>query len=64
MMLWRFYSDLEQHTLVEEGHMLAAEGREIFNRCILFLRTDLEYQWPKENFTGIGGLGILGRISL
>jgi len=41
---------------------LRSEGREIFDRCALFLRTDLEYQWPKDNFVGIGGLGPVGRI--
>jgi hypothetical protein len=61
-MLWRFYSDGHEHTLVEEGYVLSPEGREIFDRCALFLRTDLEYQWPKENFIGVGGLGVLGRI--
>jgi hypothetical protein len=41
---------------------LTAEGREFFERCLLFLRTGLEYQWPKDNFIGIGGLGLLGRL--
>jgi hypothetical protein len=61
-MLWRFYSDGYEHTLVEDGYILTAEGRQIFDRCILFLRTDLEYRWLRDNFLGIGGLGLLGRV--
>ena len=63
-MIWRFYSDGHEHTLAEEGHLLTAEGREIFDRCVLFLRTGLEYQWPKDNFIGIGGLGDPGPKTL
>ena len=61
-MLWRSYSDLDEHTLAEEGHELTSEVRDIFDRCILFLRSDLEYQWPEDNFIGIRGLGSFGRI--
>jgi len=61
-MLWRSYSDVHEHTVTEEGHQLSPEVREIFDRCALFLRTDLEYRWPTDNFAGNGGLGIPGRI--
>ncbi len=61
-MLWRSYSDVHEHTLTEEGHQLSPELHELFDRCALFLRTDLEYEWPYDNFIGIGGLGIFGRI--
>jgi hypothetical protein len=61
-MLWRFYDDCSEHTLVEEGHDLSPEGRALFDRCALYLRTGLEYQWTEDNFRGIGGLGIVGRI--
>ena len=40
-MLWRFYSDGHEQAMVEEGHTLNSEQGEIFNRCVLFLRTDL-----------------------
>ncbi len=61
-MLWRYYDDCREHTMTEEGHLLTPEGRELFDRCALFLRTRLEYLWPEDNFVGIGGLGIVGRI--
>ena len=61
-MIWRFYSDLEEHTLTEEGHMLTSDRLDICDRCVLFMRSDLEYAWPEDNFLGIGGLGIAGRI--
>jgi hypothetical protein len=57
-MLWRTYSDVQEHRLIEEGHLLTSEQREIFNRCW----TNLEYQWAEDSFIGIGGLGAFGRI--
>jgi len=61
-MLWRTYSDLHEHTLADEGLELPPEQREIFNRCVLFLLTDLEYQWAEDNFIGFRLLGFLERV--
>lgn len=60
--LWMFYDDCREHTLVEPKHALTPAGRELFERCALFLRTQLEYQWPEDNFIGIDGLGVVPRI--
>ena len=43
--LWFCYSDTTEHTLSGE-HALTDEGRAIIERCLLFLRCDLEFQWP------------------
>ncbi len=43
--IWFCYSDTSEHTLTGK-HALTEEGRAVFERCILFLRSDLEFQWP------------------
>lgn len=43
--IWLSYSDLKEHTLTGK-HALTDEARAVFQRCILFLRSDLEFQWP------------------
>jgi hypothetical protein len=43
--VWLFYSDKSEHTLSGK-HALSDEARDAFERCILFLRSDLEFQWP------------------
>jgi hypothetical protein len=59
--LWRFYDDFKTHTL--SGDLaLSAEGRALFDRCELFLRSNLEYEWPVANFYGGDGIGLLPLI--
>ena len=60
-MLWASYSDLREHRL-EGRQALTHEGRQLFGRCALFLDLDYEYEWPKHNFIGIGGLGPWFRV--
>jgi hypothetical protein len=43
--IWLSYSDLKEHTLTGK-HALTDAGRAVFERCILFLQSDLEFQWP------------------
>jgi hypothetical protein len=43
--MWSCYSDLREHTLTGK-HTLSGEARAFFERCLLFLNTDLEFQWP------------------
>jgi hypothetical protein len=43
--LWFGYSDTSEHTMTGK-HALNDEGRALVERCVLFLRTDLEFQWP------------------
>jgi hypothetical protein len=42
--IWLYYSDLETHFLRQETLTLA--DRQMFERCIAFLRTDFEYEGP------------------
>ncbi len=61
-MLWRYYDDLFEHTLTE-AYAVSGEAREIFDRCALFLFSDLEYLWPRDDFFDAGvdsGSGLLG----
>jgi len=43
--IWYCYSDTSEHTLTGK-HALTDEGRAIVGRCLLFLKSDLEFQWP------------------
>jgi hypothetical protein len=43
--LWGFWDDRQTHTVAGE-HDLSPEGRAVFERCIAFLNSDLEYEWP------------------
>jgi hypothetical protein len=45
--LWASYSDMYPHTL-KGRHSLTDCGRAFFDRCALFLDSDLEYQWPRD----------------
>ena len=62
--LWFCYSDVSEHTLTGK-HALNDKGRALVERCVLFLRSDLEFQWPPPKFRlryGILRLLGLGRI--
>lgn len=41
------YSDLNEHKL-DGDRSPVAEVRAVIDRCILFLHTDLKYEWPKR----------------
>jgi len=43
--IWFCYSDTSEHTLTGK-HALTDEGRAIVGRSLLFLKSDLEFQWP------------------
>ena len=47
--VWFFYSDLKTHTLTGK-HAPNAERRAFLERCILFLKSDAEFQWPRQKF--------------
>jgi len=62
--LWSGYSDVSEHTMTGK-HALNDEGRALVERCILFLRSDVEFQWPPPKFRvqyGLLRLLGLGRI--
>lgn len=43
--LWLIYDDLREHR-AKNDWQLSAHQREIVVRTILFLKSDIEYQWP------------------
>lgn len=44
---WPLYDDSDEHTLTGKYRVPDGERREIA-KCVLFLKTDQEYQWPKQ----------------
>jgi hypothetical protein len=43
--LWGFWDDRETHALTDK-HRLSPDAMALFERCIAFLGSDLEYEWP------------------
>src|SRR5437667_4707124 len=43
--VWMLYSDLHRHKLTGK-HEPNAETRALLERCVLFLETNLEFEWP------------------
>ncbi len=61
---WLFYSDLSEHRLIGPLRVPRPARRELA-RCILFLASDLEYEWPVQTTSAwarfvIGNLFTLG----
>jgi hypothetical protein len=52
-MLWHYYDDFRTHSLTGR-HALESGDRELFDRCSLFLMTELEYEWPHDDFLVTG----------
>jgi len=46
--VWMLYSDLHRHKLTGK-HEPNAETRALLERCVLFLETNLEFEWPVPN---------------
>lgn len=46
---WGMYSDLRTHRLTGKD-ALTAETKEVIARCILFLHSDLPWEWPTRSF--------------
>ncbi len=42
---WSFYDDFYEHRL-RGPHRLSPYQRSVFARCVLFLRSGLDYEWP------------------
>jgi len=60
MQVWFFYSDLKTHTLTGK-YALNEQRRAFLERSILFLKSDFEFQWPRQKFRPwYGILGVLG----
>jgi hypothetical protein len=47
--VWHWYDDLSLHKL-EKDRALSDDERERGERCILFLKSDLEYEWRQSRF--------------
>ena len=58
---WMLYSDLSEHTLTGK-HALSAEARKAVARSIVFLYSDLPYEWPRQRCEGLARLfaGLIG----
>ena len=48
---WSFYSDLYNHRL-NGSHTLSEADRQIVCRFVLFLHSDLEFEWPRHPCSG------------
>jgi hypothetical protein len=59
---WFLYSDLYQHKL-RGSHAISKQERRIICTFILFLHSDLEYEWSEHPCTGFVRI-ILGMVSL
>src|SRR5579859_5553001 len=55
--VWGLSSDLWQHRLRGKHH-LSADAKQAVARCVLFLKTDQEFEWPQPS-----GLERLGAFS-
>ena len=47
--VWFFYSDVKTHTLTGK-RALNDERRAFIERCILFLKSNAEFEWPRQKF--------------
>jgi hypothetical protein len=56
---WLLYSDLHEHKL-SGSDAVSKSDRRIVARLILFLQSDLDYEWPPHPFSG--GVGIILRL--
>ena len=61
---WTQFSDLRAHTLAGRDNP-TPERRAVLERCCLFLRTDLEFEWPlptRSIWRGLLQILTLGRL--
>jgi hypothetical protein len=47
LQIWFLYSDLKEHKLTDK-YTLGAEQSAFVERCVLFLTSDLEFEWPPQ----------------
>ena len=61
---WMLYSDSHTHRLMGR-HALSPVARRDVARCVLFLQSDLEYEWPPEpKYTPRQALVLLATLGL
>src|SRR5687768_13069691 len=56
---WLLYSDLREYKLTGSD-AVSKSDRRIVSRFILFLHSDLEYEWPHHPFDG--AIGVVARL--
>ena len=65
--VWCLYSDMKEYKLKGKD-ALSDEVRSIVARWVLFLKSDIEYNWPsttfKEDFLKCISLGVFGQSTL
>ena len=49
--MWPTYCDIRKHTMTGD-YALSKEGRRLVAQWILFLHSDLEYEWPVPGMSG------------
>lgn len=66
--VWFLYDDTHEHRL-RDKRRLTGESRRAVARWILFLHSDLEYEWPIKSFVSLSGcllrictLGLAGLV--
>jgi hypothetical protein len=60
--VWPLYSDLHEHRLVGK-YALSPQDKSTLARSILFLRTDLPYEWPRLGAVRSIALGLANVIT-
>ena len=59
--VWMLYSDLRRHKLTGK-HELNAGTRALLKRCVVFLDTDLDFEWPVPRISLLNiGTNLLSR---
>jgi len=63
--VWHWYDDLSVHKLIKD-HALSDDEREIGERCVLILRSDVEYEWRESKFisSALFSLGFASQLAL
>src|SRR5207245_4192388 len=61
-LVWMLYSDLHRHKLTGK-HEPNAETRALLERCVLFLETNLEFEWKSTHLSRSARVSALDRKS-
>ena len=61
--LWCFYNDSEEHQLKGKWSV-PEETKELMLRWVMFLYSDIEYEWPKISYPGVRPIqyGMFGKL--
>lgn len=61
--LWCFYDDFEEHQL-KGKRSVPEETKQLMLRWVMFLYSDIEYEWPKISYPGVRPIqyGLFGKL--